>query len=298
MSERRLYAKRKVSRIAILTVLLPAAIALFFLGSFTSLLAEDNKPTPHVNYFPVVAQTNPLSTKNENALALVNQLRAEAGVPPVTDSGVLNENCFEHARYMAKNNVLAHEQDPNLPFSSSSGQNCAQNGNAWLGSKKSDPGWSPYDSVQVWMGSVGHRLWILYPTTQTVGYGFFSTQEENRAAAALDILSFARFSADETYSGWPVQYPQGNVVVPSTRYPITLSWRYFGAVPELGHTLLQTVDGQILAHKANTNLPVGHKGIQIIPKKDLPPYSKIIVTVSGVYEGHSFSYTWDFRTGQ
>ncbi len=155
----------------------------------------------------------------------------------------------------------------------------------------------PGDSVHVWMSSVAHRLWLLYPTTQTVGYGFFSKQEENRAAAAIDILSYADFGADETYGSWPVQFPKDSSDVPSTRYPITLNWRYFGAKPTLQRTQLQTADGRKLAHDATTDLPAGHKGIQITPRQNLPAYTKILVTVSGSYEGNPFNYTWAFHTG-
>jgi hypothetical protein len=296
MTQIRPYTKRKGIKAALLAVII--LISIFFTGSFSTLLAEDKEQPPHTNYFPIVSQPDSPPADTENALVLVNQLRTETGVPPVSESGVLNENCFEHARYMAENNVISHEQDPNLPYASSSGQNCAQNGNAWLGSKRTDSGWSPCDSVQGWMASVSHRLWILYPTTQTFGYGFFSEQEDNRAAAALDILSFARFDQDGAFNGWPIKYPQGNVIVPSTRYPITLNWRYFGSKPQLGQTQLQTAAGQIFAHDANTNLPAGHKGIQLIPKQDLPPHTRITVTVSGTYEDQPFSYTWNFTTGE
>jgi uncharacterized protein YkwD len=294
MIKKRLCSKKRMLWVTVVAVTLQVAI--FFTGRSSTLRAEE-KNSQHVNYIPIVSQPESPSAQNENALKLVNQVRAEAGVPPVDENGVLNNNCFEHARYMAENNLIAHEQDPNLPFASSSGQNCAQNGNAWLGSKKANPGWTPSDSVQGWMDSVGHRLWILYPTTQTVGYGFFSEQEENRAAAAIDILSFAKFDKDADFNGWPVIYPKGNVIVPATRYSITMNWRYFGTKPQLEQAQLRTESGQVLAHDASTNLPAGHKGIQIIPKQDLPPNSKIIVTVSGTYENQYFSFTWDFRTG-
>ena len=297
MSKKRLYSKKSAARTAILAVVILLVLAIFFAGSFNALLAEDNNNSPHVNYFPIVAQPDQPDTRSKDALFLVNQARAQAGVPPVKESNDLNNNCFEHARYMAENNVLAHSQNPNLPYASASGQACAQHGNTWLGSKKADPGWSPYDSVQGWMGSVGHRLWILYPTTKTVGFGFFSTQGENRAGAALDILSFAQFGNDESFNGWPIKYPEGGVVVPPARYPITLNWRYFGATPELGQTQLQTAAGKKIPHEASTDLPVEHKGIKLLPRKNLPPNSKIIVTINGIYEGQPFSYTWDFHTG-
>ena len=44
-------------------------------------------------------------------LAQVNAYRALAGVPPVSEDTTLDAQCFEHARYMAENNDLTHEQN-------------------------------------------------------------------------------------------------------------------------------------------------------------------------------------------
>ncbi len=293
-----LHAKRRLARTFILALFLTLAFISIFAVGFAPLSAEDTNEPPHIQFIPLVVQPGVPAAENSDAINLVNEMRSEADIPPVNESDPLNDNCFEHARYMAENNVLAHEQNPDLPYASESGQDCAQNANAWLGRSNGIDDWTPDDSVEVWMGSVGHRLWLLYPTTRIVGYGFFSTNETNRAAAALDVLSSAHFEEDLEYDDWPIQYPVGDVNVPSTRYPVTLNWRYFGPKPVLDKVQLQTAAGQAIAFDANTNLPAGHKGIQIIPKQDLPPYSLIKVTVSGDYDGTPFNYTWDFRTGK
>jgi uncharacterized protein YkwD len=258
----------------------------------------DEKNKSHVDFLPVVTQPKRPASKVKSAVYLVNEKRAEAGVPPVQNQSELDTNCFEHARYMAANNVLTHEQDPDLPFASPGGEECAEHANAWLGSNREDAGWTPDHSIEGWMQSVAHRLWLLYPTTNLVGYGFFSTEADNRAAAALDVLSSANFTADEAYTGWPVKFPTDASAVPPTRYPITLQWRYFGSKPILSETRLATSGGQVIAHKANTNLPAGHKGIQIIPNEPLPANSQFTVSVSGSYEGQPFDYTWTFYSGQ
>lgn len=291
------HAKRRAAKTLVLALFLTLIFISIFAIGLAPVSAEDTNEPPHLQFIPLVVQPGTPAVVNSDAIELVNEMRTEADIPPVNESDPLNDNCYEHARYMAENNVLAHDQNPNLPYASESGQSCAQNANAWLGRSNDFDNWTPDDSVEVWMGSVGHRLWLLYPTTKSVGYGFFRTDEENRAAAALDVLSSAQFDADEAYEGWPIQYPVGEVMVSSTRYPITLNWRYFGPKPVLGKVQLQTADGQALAFDANTNLPAGHKGIQIIPKADLPPNSLIRVTVNGSYDGVPFSSSWDFRTG-
>lgn len=248
-------------------------------------------------YLPIIQRVAPLTTIDPNNwLEYVNYYRSIAGVPAVTEDTTLDNNCWEHARYMAENNDLTHVQDPNLPYASAAGQICAGNGNAWLGGAFFQPYWEVHHSIEGWMESVGHRLWLLYPTTPTFGYGFY-TASNNRAGAALDVLSTFNSSADDGYSGWPIRYPAPNQTdVPAEAYPITINWKYFGATPTVSSTSLITFGGTNLAHTADTNLPVGHKGIEIFPSQPLPANTTILVSVSGSYDGTPFTYTWQFTT--
>ncbi len=194
---------------------------------------------------------------------------------------------------MAENNHLTHNQNPSLPYASPSGQSCAQKGNAWIGGGIA---WEPAHAIDGWMRSVGHRLWLLYPTTPTFGFGFYTTANGATSAAALDVLSY--FNDGASYPNWPVRYPGINQTdVPPTQYPITLQWRYFGDTPVVSSTTLQVVGGSSIAHSVSTSLPVGHKGIVITPTVALPPSSLIEVTVNGSYAGQPFRYTWQFQTG-
>jgi hypothetical protein len=226
-------------------------------------------------------------------LDYANSYRALAGVPPAEAEAALSANCEQHARYMIQNNSLTHTQDPDLPGASPEGANCAQQGNVWLGSGRD---WQATDPIEAWLGSVGHRMWLLYPTAQTFGYGFYKSGTE--AAAALDILSGANLEADPDYEGWPVRYPAPNQTrIPATDYPITLTWPYFGPSPVLDSVELISETGLELPFTANTELPAGHKGIQILPETRLAPYTGHTVTVTGSYETEPFSYTWNFSTG-
>ncbi|MCS7287738.1 MAG: CAP domain-containing protein [Roseiflexus sp.] len=242
-------------------------------------------------FLPLIAR--PLPLLPDDWLGRVNGYRARAGVPPVTADATLNDNCFQHARYMAENNDLTHNQNPSLPYASPAGQICAQKGNVWMGWGSA---WQPRDAIDGWMGSVGHRLWLLYPTTPTFGFGFY--RQSQRSAAALDVLSRARFGDDARYPGWPVRYPAPDQQdVPATRYPITLQWPYFDQKPVVTGTSLRALPGTDLEHTATTDLPVNHKGIVITPNQAFPPNATIEVTVTGSYKGQAFSFTWQFRTG-
>ena len=250
-------------------------------------------------YLPlIINQESPPPTPGPpptNPHERVNYYRSLAGLPPVTFDATLNDNCFHHARYMAENNHLTHNQDPNLPYASPAGQICAEKGNAWLGTGTAWPSYRPVDS---WMDSIGHRLWLLYPTTPTFGYGFYPSPNVSRTGAALDVLSTANFGADISYTGWPVRYPVPNQSgIPATAYPITINWRYFGAVPTISTTSLTVLGGTAVPHTADTDLPVNHKGIRIIPNDPLPNNTVFEVNVTGGYDGQPFNHTWRFATG-
>ncbi len=251
----------------------------------------------HKQYLPVMFGTTKSAPETGND-DLINQLRAKANVPPVRYNPVIAENCLEHARYMAENGILTHQQNPKDPYYTRKGQFCAAQANVWLGSGGSATSWKNNAVILDWMASVPHRAWLLYPTSKEFGYGFYWSEASKHAGAAIDILSAADFAVDETYDGWPYRYPGSNQKgIPAARYPITLNWRYFGPEPALSQVRLKTADGTIIAHEATTQTASGHKGIQIIPKTALPAQSKIKVSVEGYYEGTRFSYSWHFTTG-
>lgn len=261
---------------------------------------SQNQTSTYSIYLPgIIAYDtdSPAPSITSNWLSQVNYYRIEAGVAPITVDEGLNDNCFEHARYMAENDHLTHHQDPDLPYASPTGQLCAERGNAWLGGAYAEPYWVPGHSIEGWMESVAHRLWLLYPTTESFGFGFHTSQD-NRAGAALDVLSKADFGMDESFTGWPVRYPgEGEPGIPNTKYPITLQWRYFGPEPTLHMTNLTTLDGTPIPHEATVGLPAGHPGIQILPQTELPDDTNFRVTVQGEYEGQPFDLTWTFSTG-
>jgi uncharacterized protein YkwD len=283
-------------------VALTLALILFLATATAAPLNSDHNPAAEptvANFLPLItrAEATPEPPPVGDALAYVNWYRQQAGVPPVAFSAGLNDNCWQHARYMAENNVLTHNQDPGLPYASLAGQICAESGNAWLGGAATPGYWQPYHSIDGWMSSVGHRLWLLYPTTPTFGYGFYTAAGSNRAGAALDILSTADFAADSAYSNWPVRYPaSGQTGIPVAPYAISLLWPYFGSAPLVTTTSLVTEEDAPVAHTVTTNLPAGHRGIQIVPVAALPASTTLTVSASGTYDGVPFSYSWSFTT--
>lgn len=270
------------------------------LGAQISSTNTNIAPTsaPGITKTPVPPTSTPPPTSVEDLYSYINYYRSLAGISPVTFDATLNNNCWEHARYMAENDDLTHDQNSALPYASAAGQICAQRGNAWIGGANDTPYWLPRNTIDSWMESTGHRLWLLYPTTPVFGYGFY-TAGNNSSAAGLDVLSQTNFDADLNYANWPVRYPVPDQTgIPASKYDITLNWRYFGSEPVVTAASLKTSSGKALAHTVITSLPVGHKGIVITPSAALPSKTTIIVSVSGNYDGVPFEYTWSFTTGK
>lgn len=249
-------------------------------------------------FAPIIARAGATSTpqpQSANPLDIINAFRKAAGVPPVTLVDTLNSRCWFHARYMAEENEIAHSERASSPWYTADGQSCGQNSNVWLGSEFSRPIWQPANAIESWMASVGHRMWLLYPTTPAFGFSFYAAAN-NRAGAALDVLSRTEVGKDTSYAGWPVRYPAPNQTgIPAQAYSITLGWRYFGATPTVSSISL-TANGNPIPFTFNTTLPVNHKGIEIKPSQPLPANSTINVSVSGSYDGKPFSYQWSFKT--
>lgn len=248
--------------------------------------------TPTATQAPQPTQIPP----TDDPKALVNHYRSLAGVPPVTFNTVLDDNCWQHARYMAENQDLTHDQNPALPYASPAGQLCAQKGNAWLGWASIPNYWQPRHSIEGWMSSTGHRLWLIYPTTPTFGYGFYSASN-NYSGAALDVLSTANFSADAAFTGWPLRYPAPNQVnIPAGDFPITLNWRYFGSAPTITNVTLQTGSGQNVPSTYTTSLAASHKGVEVRATGGLQSDTTYSIAITGSYDGSPFDYVWQFTT--
>lgn len=250
-------------------------------------------------YIPIVNKPGEGATMPrdiEDVLAYINYFRAAANVPLITLDEALNQNCWLHSRYMAEENQITHSENAGSKWYTAGGQSCAKNGNTWLGGEYFQSFWKKSDAVEGWVGSVGHRLWMLYPTTVVFGFGFY-TAANNRAGSALDVLTQFSANRDGSYANWPVRFPGVNQTnVPATAYPITLGFPYSGPAPVISSVSL-TANGAAIPNTFDTALPVSHKGAEIIPSRPFPANSTINVSVSGTYKGQPFTYAWSFKTG-
>jgi uncharacterized protein YkwD len=136
---------------------------------------------------PSTSTPTPTSTAAPSAewLARLNFLRSIAGVPPVTENPAWSDGCFKHARYMVKNSVIGHTEDPSNPWYSPEGQDAALYGNQ---AANTSLNFSDAAAVDSWMLTVFHGVVMIDP--QLLQSGFGSYHEAGglyQSAACLDV---------------------------------------------------------------------------------------------------------------
>jgi hypothetical protein len=241
--------------------------------------------------------------EGNNGLWAVNIYRSQAGVPPVIGDPILTNQCMLHAAYMAENQLASLEEDKLLSMYSSEGSSCAPNALVYL-LPANAKFYQANQTVDKWLDSPTHRMWMLYPTLAVVGFGYRVSPagEEWVTSSAMDVLTGIDFSADGIYPNWPARFPApGQTGVPAKIFPITTWWPYAGPAPavNLTATTLTTSEGLAIPFTVNSDPTAygGHKHITLLPVNPLP-YGKIFeVHLEGSYDGETFVYDWKFSTG-
>ncbi|MBN2258725.1 MAG: CAP domain-containing protein [Anaerolineaceae bacterium] len=254
--------------------------------------------------YPTLASAQlPPQEEDNNGLWTINTYREQAGVAPVVGDPSLTSQCALHAAYMVENREASLTEDEAKNAYSADGSLCA--GNALIYLLPPNPqSIQAGQTVDAWMNSPTHRMWLLYPTLAAVGYGYQTSQAGEKwvTGAALDVLSGIDFHADSIYPNWPARYPaSGQIGLPAEKLPISIWWPYAGPTPAINLNLT-TLTSQTGAKVAVTieHDPAtygGHKHITLIPNQPLAYDIIYTVHVEGVYMNDAFSYEWKFSTG-
>ena len=133
--------------------------AVFVAGVVMPIWAAEPSPAPQAPAF--------LSKSERQILDLTNQQRANAGLKPLVASGLLSQAARAHARNMADQQMLSHTLDgkrfdqrieeAGYQFSAVA-ENIANAPTA-------------KSSVEMWIGSEGHRRNMLNPVYREIGIG-------------------------------------------------------------------------------------------------------------------------------
>lgn len=182
-------------------------------GSLLAALASE----PRV-YIPVVVrQPAPTPTPTPPApewLAYVNDYRAMAKLPRVTENPDWSYGDWLHGRYSVKNDVLAHTEDPDNSWYTPEGSAAAQSSNL-AGHSAVDP--SDEWAIDAWMQSPFHAVGVLDPQLLKVGYGSYREADGGlQMAAGLDVLrGLGSLPPGVTF---PVKWPSDGAFVPLTSH--------------------------------------------------------------------------------
>ncbi|HLZ09775.1 MAG TPA: CAP domain-containing protein [Chloroflexota bacterium] len=146
-------------------------------------------------------------------LTYLNQYRSTAKLPVLIENPSWSVGAAHHSRYMVRNGLLTHSEDPLNPWYTPDGALAGQHGNVFGSSDQFTP---PTQPIDAWLAAPFHALWILYPGITEVGYGFDAEVGPGwlRMAATLQMTD-----------GGPLPMPPGIV------YPI--EWPGHGATVAL-----------------------------------------------------------------
>ena len=145
-------------------------------------------------------------------LAVLNEYRAAARLPPVVEDRALSADDARHARYMAHTGVLGHSEDPGHPYFTEGGSTAATQSNA---AGSDNPNASDRSFIEQWMTAPFHAVGVLDPHLTTIGYGAYRNPSTPiRATAALNVLA----GRDGRGTGNVVTFPGNGATVGLTNY--------------------------------------------------------------------------------
>jgi uncharacterized protein YkwD len=155
-------------------------------------------------------------------LASLNAARALGSLPSVSENTAWSSGCGLHARYMVKNDVIEHSENPANPWYTPEGLAAAQNGNLMVSSSTST---SDQYAIDLWLTGPFHGVGLLDPALLQSGYGSYREADGGwQMGACLDVLR--GLGAIPPAVTFPVRWPQGQMPYRSfggTEYPDPLT---------------------------------------------------------------------------
>lgn len=138
----------------------------------------------------------------------VNYFRAMAGVPAgITFDATYNAKDQKAALMMSANNALSHSPPITWQHYSADGAEAAGKSNIFLGTFGPAAITGYIEDFGSPNTSAGHRRWILYPQTKTMGTGDIPLTEDHESANALWVITpdfgTARPAVRDDFVAWP-----------------------------------------------------------------------------------------------
>ena len=190
--------------VGLLVLMLPPIASFGFTHVPTGLTSEV--------YLPLIAKPSFLTPPPPGDwLAYVNYYRATANLPPVSEQSDFSAGDRLHARYMVKNDIIEHTEDPTNPWYTQEGYNAAQSSNlaASYEVDRTDE-WA----IDSWMQAPFHAVGVLDPELLQVGYGSYREADGRlQMGAALDVTRGLTHTPPATMR-FPIRWPANGISVP------------------------------------------------------------------------------------
>ncbi len=89
-----------------------------------------------------------------------------ANLPALTENPTLSDGAWKHARYLVKNDVVQHPEEPGAPWYTPEGDTAGRSGNVF---GTTDLNASDASAIDGWLQGPFHAVGVLDPALQTVG---------------------------------------------------------------------------------------------------------------------------------
>jgi hypothetical protein len=147
-------------------------------------------------------------------LVYLNLIREQGMLPEVSENTEWSDGCWLHSRYMVKNDVIQHSEDPGNPWYSSEGDQAAQNSNIMVSSN--DQATDQF-AIDLWMTGPFHGIGILDPALLQVGFGSYREEIGTyNMGASLDVLR--GLGSLPSSVQFPLMWPGDNTTIQYTTY--------------------------------------------------------------------------------
>ena len=136
-------------------------------------------------------------------LRYTNEFRAQSGMTPLVENGILSMGGRLHSIYLVKEDEPDHAENPASPLYSEAGVKAAINGNIYI-----DTWWlvSSKQAIDFWISAPFHAIPMFNPHLQQVGYGdYYEREGEFHYGATMDVRSGKSDITEGTV--FPITFP-------------------------------------------------------------------------------------------
>jgi hypothetical protein len=182
--------------------------------------ASENAELAWTGHYDLCLAGSTAASYRDLVATRINFFRAMAGVPAIiTLNDIWHTKSQDAALMMSANNALSHTPPPDWNCYSAAGAEAAGNSNIAIGNAGPEAITAYIRDSGNNNAAVGHRRWLFYPQTQTMGTGDVPASESQRSANATWILDAnygtPRPATRHEFVAWPpVGYTPYHIVYP------------------------------------------------------------------------------------